>query len=161
MPSETIRNRVWRVVSPRAVGSNIISWHLAPSQFLLSKSSTESCRADYMPLPKSSPNVTVGLSTSRLLYLIFTELLLAACNWRNSHVSPSLIPVFGVLCDGSTFEFFKFQEEGNSCTFFRGCIPGDPQAFRIGLPISNPSLSPTSFLRELRIICETLFDIML
>jgi hypothetical protein len=90
--------------------------------------------------------------------LIFTEI---ACSWKNSHVSPSLVPVFGVLCDGSTFEFFKFQEQGNSYTFSRGCIPGDPQPFQQGLPISNPSINPKLFLKELRIISETLFDIML
>ena len=73
----------------------------------------------------------------------------------------SLVPIFGVLCDGSTFEIFKFQEQGSSYTFSRGCILGDPQAFRIDIPISNPSLRPTLFLKELRIICETLFDIML
>jgi len=65
-----------------------------------------------------------------------------------------------VLCDGTTFEFFKFQEHGNSYTFSRGCIPGDPELFRRGLPISTPS-NPTVFLKELRIVCETLFDIML
>ena len=93
------------------------------------------------------------------MVLIFIELI--ACSWQNSCVSPSLVPIFGVLCDGSTFEFFKFQEQDNSYTFSRGCIPSDPQAFRRGLPISDPSLGPTLFLKGLRIICETLFDIML
>ena len=94
-----------------------------------------------------------------LVLLMLTDI--TACSWQNSGVFPSLVPIFGVLCDGSTFEFFKYQEQGGSYTFSRGCLSGDAQAFRMGLPISNPSLSPKLFLKEFRIICETLFDIML
>jgi len=100
-----------------------------------------------------------SVSWYKFLVLVFIEL--EVCSWTNSRGSPSLVPVFGILCDGAKFEFFKFQEDGNSYTFSRGCIPGDPRAFRIGLPISDPSLNPTLFLKELRIICETIFDIML
>jgi hypothetical protein len=94
--------------------------------------------------------------TSIALSFMFT-----ACNWQNSQFSSSPLPVYGVLCDGSVFEFFKFKDDKQTLSFTRGCFPGDPRVLRKGLPLSNPSLSPDSFIRNLRPICEIIFDLML
>jgi hypothetical protein len=87
--------------------------------------------------------------------------LVIACDRHNSLFSPSSTPpVFGVLCDGSAFEFFKFEDENKLFSFSHGCISGDPSPLQRGLPISSPS-NPRLFIKELRVICETFFDVML
>jgi len=84
-----------------------------------------------------------------------------ACDDINTHDGFSL-PIHCILCDGLTFEFFKF-ENWHAAPFLRGCFVGDPEHLRRGLRLPDFTNDPTSlpFILQLRRICETVFDVML
>jgi len=71
--------------------------------------------------------------------------------------------VHGILCDGTTFEFFSFDGGTKPPTFSRGVFP-DASSSR---PLQNLVLADyhgsatIDFLRSLRPICETLFYFLL
>ena len=72
------------------------------------------------------------------------------------------VPVFGILCDGKSFEFFSFDGSTSPPSFTRGCLPGDPPEFRRGLQLSDFTLTgPARFIAELRQICEVIFDLLM
>jgi hypothetical protein len=72
------------------------------------------------------------------------------------------VPVFGILCDGKSFEFFSFDGSTSPPSFTRGCLPGDPPEFRRGLQLSDFTLTgPARFIVELRQICEVIFDLLM
>jgi hypothetical protein len=86
-----------------------------------------------------------------------------AWDWNNSQQA-FCVPVYGILCGGTSFEIFKF--EGTPVkphSFSRGCFIGDPHPLRRGLPIGDFTLTENTkpFIRDLRLICETIFDVML
>ena len=86
---------------------------------------------------------------------------LIACDWINA-MKGFKVPVFGILCDGKSFEFFSFDASTSPPSFKRGCLPGDPLKFRRGLQLSDFTLTgPARFIAELRQICEVIFDLFM
>ncbi|KAF8342428.1 hypothetical protein F5887DRAFT_1062352 [Amanita rubescens] len=85
-----------------------------------------------------------------------------ACDWDNTQANFCGIPIYGILCDGITFEFFLFDGSTRPSDFYRGCFPGDPKHLRRGLRLSDFTLmeKTTQFICDLRPICESIFDIM-
>ena len=84
-----------------------------------------------------------------------------ACDWNNA-MKGFKVPVFGILCDGKSFEFFSFDGSTAPPSFTRGCLPGDPPEFRRGLQLSDFTLTgPARFIAELRQICEVIFDLLM
>jgi hypothetical protein len=73
------------------------------------------------------------------------------------------VPVYGILCDGSTFEFFLFDGSTKPYSFSRGCLPGDPPIFRNGFRLEDfaKTETPRPFILTLRPICEIIFDLLL
>lgn len=83
------------------------------------------------------------------------------CDFSNTKDGFSL-PIHCILCDGLSFEFFKFERTQDS-PFRRGCFAGDPEHLRRGLPVPDFTITETSlpFILHLRRVCETIFDTML
>jgi hypothetical protein len=92
--------------------------------------------------------------------LIFVEQ--TACNWNNTRQGLP-VPIYAILCNGNSFEFFLFDGGAEPASFRRGCFPGDPRPLQRGLRISDVTLAETPglFIRDLRLICETIFDLLL
>ena len=74
--------------------------------------------------------------------------------------------MYGILCDGDSFEFFRFvgsDDDSKPSSFKRGIRPDDPpnrqRPFRIPDP-SEPS-HIRRFIEALRPICEVIFYLML
>lgn len=66
-------------------------------------------------------------------------------------------PVYGILCDGNAFEFFRFDGSTKLSSFDHGS-----HAFRTRLPLAElngPATAP--FIADLRPVCEIIFDLML
>ncbi|KAF8341291.1 uncharacterized protein EI90DRAFT_3033376 [Cantharellus anzutake] len=86
-----------------------------------------------------------------------------ACDWKNS-IAGLAVPVFGILWDGTFFQFFKFvgaQKIPHS--FLRGAFAGDPPRFQRGLMLPDPTTDGTTlpFIQVVRLISETVFDLLL
>ncbi|KAF9505804.1 hypothetical protein BS47DRAFT_1385816 [Hydnum rufescens UP504] len=83
------------------------------------------------------------------------------CDLDNAKNSFSL-PIYCILCDELSFEFFKFERNPNP-TFRRGCFHGDPKRLRRGLrvPDFEEAESALPFILHLRCVCEIIFDVML
>ena len=86
----------------------------------------------------------------------------AACDWNNTQSNFS-VPIYGILSDGESFEFFKFDGSTKPYSFYRGCFPGDPIPLQRGLRLGDFTLADNAlpFMRDLRTICETTFYVML
>jgi hypothetical protein len=85
-----------------------------------------------------------------------------ACDWNNTRFNVS-IPIYGILCDGSSFQFFTFDGSTKPYKFSMGVVPGSRFRFAGGLPLVDFSSEPTarSFIHSLRPICETVFNLLL
>jgi hypothetical protein len=84
-----------------------------------------------------------------------------ACHWDNTRQGFP-VPVYGILCHGSSFEFFLLGEKDMPFSILRGCFSGDPQHFQNGLPLYRfCGEPPNNFVRELRQICDVIFDLLL
>ena len=81
-----------------------------------------------------------------------------ACDWNNTRFDVS-IPIYGILCDGSGFQFFTFDGSTKPYKFSMGVIPGSRFRVAGGLPLVDFSSEPTA--RSLRPICETVFNLLL
>src|ERR1700722_8456905 len=82
-----------------------------------------------------------------------------ACDWNNTTQGYD-VPIVGILCHGTSFEFFSFNGS-KSPKFTRGCLPGDPKKFRRGLRLADFTLDgPGAFMADLRPICEIIFDLL-
>jgi len=83
------------------------------------------------------------------------------CDLNNAKRGFSL-PIYCILCDGLSFEFFKFERTTPIPTFFRGCFAGDPEHLQRGLQVPDFTTTETSlpFILQLRCVCETIFDVM-
>jgi hypothetical protein len=86
----------------------------------------------------------------------------SGCDLNNAKHGFSL-PIYCILCNGLSFEFFKFEGTTPNPSFFRGCFPGDPKHLQRGLHVPDFTTTETSlpFILQLRCVCETIFDIML
>lgn len=81
-----------------------------------------------------------------------------ACDYANARLSFE-IPIIGVLCDGSSFEFFSFDSTSDQITFLRG-LPNvyNPPRMKLTLPDHDAGLE---YITTLRPVCETLFSLFL
>ncbi|KAM6493220.1 hypothetical protein JOM56_011354 [Amanita muscaria] len=86
----------------------------------------------------------------------------AACDWNNLRFDVS-IPIYGILCDGSSFQFFTFDGSTKLYKFSMGIVPGSRFRVSAGLSLVDFSSEPTarSFIHSLRPICETVFNLLL
>jgi hypothetical protein len=82
-----------------------------------------------------------------------------ACDFNNRQHDTS-IPIYGILCDGSTFQFFSFDGNTKPYKFSIGLDPGTQ--FQV-IPLTDFSFQPTahSFIHSLRPICEIVFNLLL
>jgi hypothetical protein len=85
-----------------------------------------------------------------------------ACDWNNTRFDIS-IPIYGILCDGSSFQFFTFDGSTKPYKFSMGVVPGSRFRVSGGLPLVDFSSEPTAraFIHSLRPICETVFNLLL
>jgi hypothetical protein len=84
---------------------------------------------------------------------------IAACHWNNTRRGLH-VPVYGILCDGTLFQFFLFDGNIQPYSFSRGILHEDTPAVRRGFQLNDPE-TPRPFIRALRPICELIFDLML
>ena len=84
-----------------------------------------------------------------------------ACDLNNTKHGFSL-PIYCILCDGLSFEFFKF-ERMHVPSFLHGCVVGDPRPLRRGLQLPDFDRADTTFpfILHPHPIYETVFDTML
>lgn len=81
-----------------------------------------------------------------------------AVDWNNAHDGVR-VPVYGILCDGDVFEFFRFDGSTNPPSFNHGCY-GPTSRTRLVLPDFTDTVT-CPFIDALRPICEIIFDMML
>lgn len=74
-----------------------------------------------------------------------------------------IIPIYGILCDGSTFQFFTFDGTTKPYKFSIGVARGSRFRIAGGLPLIDFSSEHTArlFIHSLRPICETVFNLLL
>ena len=83
----------------------------------------------------------------------------AACDWNNSQEGISM-PIFGILCDKVSFEFFKYDGSLDTPTFSKGRLSaGSPEPLELADLGMNTSALP--FLHSLRLVSEIIFDVLL
>ena len=85
--------------------------------------------------------------------------IVAKCHgiYANDHFNSSSSPIYGILCDGTSFEFFSFDGGTSPPTFSRG-------VYRTleGLSLADyHSTTGIDYIRSLRPICEVLFYFLL
>jgi hypothetical protein len=69
--------------------------------------------------------------------------------------------VYGILCDGASFQFFLFDGSTKPPSFYRGTYVEDLYQRGLRLADFTETDRARSFIRSLRIICETIFDLLL
>lgn len=70
-------------------------------------------------------------------------------------------PIYAVLCDGDSFEFYNFDGRSRPPTFARGIIQHPThQAAKLTVPAFENS-TPKSYIKALRPICETMHNLFL
>lgn len=82
------------------------------------------------------------------------------CDYANSHLGIGAFPIYGILCDGKSFEFFCFDSSTKPPTFSR-CQHSSPPAC-YALSVADLSdCSTINFITSLRPVCETIFYFLL
>lgn len=85
-----------------------------------------------------------------------------ACDYANDRAGFHSFPIYAVLCDGITFEFFSFNGKTAQPTFSRGVfrlLNAEPiETLAVGIYGSKTN---AEFIFSLRPICETLFYFLL
>lgn len=70
-------------------------------------------------------------------------------------------PIYAVLCDGDSFQFYNFDRRSRPPTFSRGIILHPThQAVKLTVPAFENS-TPKSYIKALRPICETMYNLFL
>jgi len=73
------------------------------------------------------------------------------------------VPIMAILCDGSYFDFFKFENRrtGSAPHFFLGRFPDG--SWRQLIAEANPDNpnDPRDFFRQTRLLCESLYYVFL
>jgi hypothetical protein len=101
-----------------------------------------------------------GMQTSTLLSAQ-VHIPFIACDYANDCRNFPATIVYGVLCDGSTFEFFSFNGKTIPPTFSRGIFRTSTPPAQL-LAIANYyGTSRVDFILSLRPICETMFYFLL
>jgi len=86
----------------------------------------------------------------KLIYIL-------ACDYANDRNNFPSAPIYGILCDGKTFQFFSFDGSTTPPTFSRG-------VYRTLHSLSLADFQSTTgidYMRSLRPICEVLFYFLL
>lgn len=84
-----------------------------------------------------------------------------ACDHNNKQIRA---PIYGILCDGSGFQFFQFSRRTEAMKphkFAVGAFPGSRYLNGRGLPIDDISASALPFILSMRPICETIYNLLL
>ncbi|KAM6493333.1 hypothetical protein JOM56_011467 [Amanita muscaria] len=104
----------------------------------------------------------IGSTEDRLNAIAKVIAECAACDWNNLRFDVS-IPIYGILCDGSSSQFFTFDSSTKPYKFSMGIVPGSRFRVSAGLSLVDFSSEPTarSFIHSLRPICETVFNLLL
>jgi hypothetical protein len=74
------------------------------------------------------------------------------------------VPIMAILCDGSYFYFFKFEDRrqaGSTPQFFLGKFPNGSWRQRIVETDPDDPDDPKYFLRQTRLLCESLYYVFL
>ena len=74
------------------------------------------------------------------------------------------MPIMAILCDGSYFYFFKFEhrrQAGGAPQFFLGRFPDGDWRQRIAEANPDKPNDPRDFLRQTRLLCESLYYVFL
>lgn len=106
--------------------------------------------------------LNLGIGKDRLNYIAQLIAELETCNLNNEKQGFS-VPILGILCDGSSFEFFSY--DGYSKTFSRGLlvsksIPGSTAIARVTLPPITQATG-IEYIRALRPLCESFYFLLL
>ncbi|KIL59239.1 hypothetical protein M378DRAFT_1068410 [Amanita muscaria Koide BX008] len=104
----------------------------------------------------------IGSTEDRLNAIAQVIAECAACDWNNLRFDVS-IPIYSILCDGSSFQFFTFDGSTKPYKFSMGIVPGSRFRVSAGLSLVDFTSEPTarSFIHSLRPICETVFNLLL
>jgi hypothetical protein len=74
------------------------------------------------------------------------------------------VPIMAILCDGSYFYFFKFKDRrqtGSAPQFLLGKLPDGNWRQRIAEANPDNPNDPRDFLRQTRLLCESLYYVFL
>jgi hypothetical protein len=83
------------------------------------------------------------------------------CDYANSRLGFGAFPIYGILCDGKSFEFFRFDSSTKPPTFSR-CQHSSAPPARYALSVADLSGHSTmDFIASLRPVCETIFYFLL
>ncbi|EPS43101.1 hypothetical protein H072_2928 [Dactylellina haptotyla CBS 200.50] len=106
--------------------------------------------------------LNLGIGKDRLTAIAQLIAELETCNLNNEKQGFS-VPIIGILCDGSSFEFFSY--DGYSLTFSRGLlvsrsVPGSTAIARVTLPPITQATG-VEYIRALRPLCEAFYFLLL
>ncbi|KAF3315328.1 hypothetical protein TWF173_003872 [Orbilia oligospora] len=106
--------------------------------------------------------LNLGIGKDRLNYIAQLIAELEACNLSNEKQGFS-VPIVGILCDGSSFEYFSY--DGYSKSFSRGLLvakstPGSTAIARVTLPPITQATG-VEYIRALRPLCESFYFLLL
>ncbi|KAH9004224.1 hypothetical protein EDB86DRAFT_2826090 [Lactarius hatsudake] len=92
------------------------------------------------------------------------QVIVESCDWNNAQVDLS-VPIYGILCDGSRFQFLTFDGSTKPYKVSIRVVRDSPflHFVRRGLPLVDCSCEPTAraFVHDLRQICESVFNFFL
>ena len=114
----------------------------------------------WTPLHRLLLNVMVCITHSQSHCFALTYAL--ACDYANDRAGFHSFPIYAILCDGITFEFFSFNGKTAQPTFSRGVfrLPNAEPIETLAVGIYG-SKTNAEFIFSLRPICETLFYFLL
>ncbi|KAK6354288.1 hypothetical protein TWF730_008700 [Orbilia blumenaviensis] len=106
--------------------------------------------------------LNLGIGKDRLNYIAQLIAELESCNLGNEKQGFS-VPIVGILCDGSSFEYFSY--DGYSKSFSRGLLvakstPGSTAIARVTLPPITQATG-VEYIRALRPLCESFYFLLL
>jgi hypothetical protein len=88
-------------------------------------------------------------------------MIATACDYANSRLGFESFPIYGILCDGKSFDFFSFDGSTKPSTFSRGIFKHEGHTFK-GLTVGSLGrCSAINFILSLRPICESIFSCLL
>ncbi|KAF3903378.1 hypothetical protein ABW20_dc0105785 [Dactylellina cionopaga] len=106
--------------------------------------------------------LNLGIGRDRLNAIAELIVELETCNLSNEKQGFS-VPIVGILCDGSSFEYFSY--DGYSKSFSRGLLvskstPGSTAIARVTLPPITQATG-VEYIRGLRPLCESFYFLLL
>jgi len=83
------------------------------------------------------------------------------CEFDNRQANVDIL-IYGIFCDGTSFQFFSFDGNPEPYKFSIGLIPGTHFRVGVGYALDDFSVGPaSSFIHSLRPICEIVFNLFL